>query len=321
MRIAVTGSSGYVGTNLIRRLASEDRVEAVLAVDVRPPAFTYPATVTHADHDVRDSLDALFTDFAPDAVVHLAFVLEPGRDRASVRDVDLTGTANALSATAASGVGYFLYFGSTTIYGPHRDNPEWLTEDSTPRPLPGFQYALDKLDAERLISDFSVSHPEIRVGVLRGCPVMGPTADNFVSRAFAKRVLVGMWGYDPPMQLLHEDDLTDILEMSLYERVTGTYNIAGEGVLHWSEMAQMLGRSVVTLPPPLLYAIAGATWALRLQSEAPAAGLTFIQHRWTVNTEKIKSELGVRFAHTSSDAWTAYAARLGDRGVRAAPPA
>ncbi len=321
MRVAITGSSGYVGTNLVRRLASADWVEAVLGVDVRPPSFDYPASATHVDHDVRRPLDKLFTDFAPDAVVHLAFVLEPGRNKAAIRQVDLAGTANALSATASSGAGYFLYFGSTTVYGPHPDNPDWLTEDSPARPLPGFQYAVDKLGAEGLILEFSGAHPETGVAVLRGCPVMGPTADNFVSRAFAKRVLVGMWGYDPPMQLLHETDLIDVLELSLRRRVTGTYNIAGDGVVHWSEMAQMLGRPVVTLPAPVLYAMAGATWTLRLQSEAPAAGLAFIKHRWTASTEKIKTELGVRFAHTSSDAWAAYAERLGRRSARVAPRA
>jgi UDP-glucose 4-epimerase len=319
IRIAVTGSSGYVGSNLIRRIASADWVEAILAVDIRPPSQPYPANVSHVTHDVRASLDSLFTEFAPDAVVHLAFVLEPGRDRSTIRDVDLNGTANALSATVASGARHFLYFSSTTIYGPHPDNPEWLTEDSPPRPLTGFQYAVDKLDAEQLISKFSASHPEVSVGVLRGCPVMGPTADNFVSRAFAKRVLVGVWGYDPPMQLLHEDDLMDVLEMSLRERVSGTYNIAGEGLLHWREMAGLLGRSVVSLPAPLLYTIAEASWALRLQSEAPAAGLAFIQHRWTASTEKIKADLNVRFAHTSTDAWVAYAERLGRRNARATP--
>lgn len=310
MRIAVTGSSGYVGSNLIRRLSSEDWVEAVLAIDIRPPSFEYHDGVTHVDHDVRRPMDRLFSDFAPDAVVHLAFVLEPGRNKAAIREVDLTGTANALAATAAAGAGHFLYFGSTTVYGPHRDNPDWLTEDSPTRPLAGFQYAVDKLAAERLIADFSTVHPEVQVAVLRGCPVMGPTADNFISRAFAKRVLIGMTGYDPPMQLLHEDDLVDLLAMSLKDRITGTYNVAGEDVVRWSEMARMLGRYVVTLPAPALYTIASVTWAMRIQSQAPAAGLAFIQHRWTASTDKIKTELGVQFVHTSAEAWAAYAERL-----------
>ena len=317
MRIAVTGSSGYVGTALLRRLAWADWVEAVLAVDVRPPAAAYPESVTFARHDVRESLGPLFTEFAPDAVVHLAFVLEPGRNRRAIRQVNLGGTVSALSATAASGARQFLYFGSTTVYGPHGENPEWLTEDSPPRPSPGFQYAVDKLAAEELIEEFARTNPSVGVGVLRGCPVMGPTADNFISRAFAKPVLIGMSGHDPPMQLLHEDDLTDLLERCLRERVTGLYNIAGDGVVRWSEMAAMLGRSVVTLPAPVLYAIATATWTLRIQSESPAAGLGFIQHRWTASTERIRRELGVTFAHTSADAWAAYARLLGARGDRA----
>ncbi len=317
MRIAVTGSSGYVGTALVRRLAWADWVEAVLAVDVRPPRGAYPESVRHVAHDVRGALEPIFTEFAPDAVVHLAFVLEPGRDGRAIREVNLGGTESALAATAASGARYFLYFGSTTVYGPHADNPEWLTEDSPPRPSPGFQYAVDKLAAERLIDGFARTNPGVGVGLLRGCPVMGPTADNFISRAFAKPVLIGMSGHDPPMQLLHEEDLVNVLERCLRGRVTGLYNIAGDGVVRWSEMARMLGRSVITLPAPVLYALAAATWTLRIQSESPAAGLGFIQHRWTASTERIRRELGVSFAHTSADAWAAYARRIGPRGGRA----
>ena len=318
MRIAVTGSSGYVGTCLLGRLAWADWVDAVLAVDVRPPPRDYPDSVTFERRDVRDGLGDLLCRFSPDAVVHLAFVLEPGRNEAAIRDVNLGGTASALGAAGAAGAGHFLYFGSTTVYGPHADNPEWLTEESPPRPVPGFQYGVDKLRAEEMIADFASSHPDMSVGVLRGCPVMGPNASNFISRAFAKPILVGMRGCDPPMQFLHEDDLVDLLEISLRTRLSGLFNVAGGGTVRWSEMADMLGRSVITLPAPVLHAAAGATWNLRLQSDAPAASLAFIRHRWTVSTEKIGREMGFSFPHSSRQAWAAYATRESSRTARAA---
>ena len=82
MRIAVTGSSGYVGTCLLGRLAGADWVEAILAVDLRPPPRDYPGSVTFARRDVRGDLGELLRGFEPDAVVHLAFVLElAGLDR------------------------------------------------------------------------------------------------------------------------------------------------------------------------------------------------------------------------------------------------
>ena len=318
MRIAITGATGYVGSALIRRLISASWVESIAAVDMRPAKIHYPDTVRFIDHDVRESMDDLFAEFAPDAVVHLAWVMEPGRDEKAIRDINLGGTANALAATVAGNARYFLYFGSSTVYGPHPDNPEWLTEESTPRPSPGFQYAVDKLSAERLIEDFTASNPSVKVAILRGCPVMGPNADNFISRAFAKPVLIGMSGYDPPMQLLHEDDLVDLIELCLRERITGLYNVASEGVIRWSEMADILGRSVITLPAPILYALVNATWTLRLQSQSPSAGLGFIQHRWTASTDRIKRELGFSFSHTCEGAWSAYAQRFGPSGKRAA---
>ena len=156
------------------------------------------------------------------------------------------------SATAL-GVRKIVYLSSTTVYGAHPDNPPMLTEESPPRPAAGFQYSHDKLAAERLIDDYASSNPGVVVTVLRGCPVVGPNADNFIARAFLKRVLVAAWGHDPLMQLLHEDDLTEVLTACVARDAPGLYNVAAGGTLRWSEMVRSLGRPAAPharAPPP-----------------------------------------------------------------------
>ncbi len=116
------------------------------------------------------------------------------------------------------------------------------------------------------------------------------------------------------MQLLHENDLAEIITRCTLSPAPGVYNVAGEGLIRWSEMSRMFGRRLLKMPAPLLYALTGATWVLRLQSDSSAVGLDFIRYRWTVGTEKVRRQLGVTFRHSSRDTWESFVRQK--RGVR-----
>ncbi len=312
-RIAITGASGYVGARLIELLRRDPAIERILALDLR--RMPSSPKVVFLLRDIREPLGDLFAQQSIQGVVHLAFVLQPGHDREAIRRVNVGGTANVLSACIEGGVQHIMCFSSTTVYGAHPDNPVLLTEESPVRPNKGFQYAEDKAQVEELLGEFAKEHPEVGLTVLRGCVVMGPKADNFISRAFSKPFLVAVDGYDPPMQFIHEDDLVDVMAHCLSERVTGIYNVAGEGTVPWSEMARLSGRRLLTLPPSLAYWITGTAWKLRLQGDSPACGLDFIRYPWVTSTDKIQRELGVRFRYSSREALEAF---LQGRGLQGA---
>ncbi len=294
-RIAVTGSSGYVGRGLIERLERDDAVEEILAIDVRPPSREHSAKVVFRRHDVAEPqgyrhgvaepLGEMLREHGMEAVVHLAFLLNAGHRRSAGHRVNVGGIANVLLAGAQAGVSYFLYVSSSTVYGAHAHNSHGLTEEAPVRPVKSFEYGQDKASAEAVMAGFiSLNRPSMTSTVLRVCPVMGPNADNFISMAFSKPVLVSVRGYDPPMQLVHEDDLTDVMATCLTARASGVYNVAGRGTIRWSEMAAAYGRRLIPLPAPLLYGLTELTWRLRLQSDSPASGLDFIRYPWTVST-------------------------------------
>ncbi len=308
-RIAVTGSSGYVGRGLIERLERDDAVEEILAIDVRPPSREQSAKVVFRRHDVAEPLGDMLREHGMEAVVHLAFLLNAGHRQSAGHRVNVGGIANVLEAGARAGVSYVLYVSSSTVYGAHADNPYGLMEEATVHPVKSFQYGENKAEAETLLASFIEHRPSMTSTVLRVCPVMGPNADNFISKAFSKPVLVSVRGYDPPMQLVHEDDLTDVLATCLTARPSGVYNVAGRGTIRWSEMATAHGRRLIALPAPLLYGLTELTWRLRLQSDSPASGLDFIRYPWTVSTEKIERELGVKFRHSSAEAWEGFVRR------------
>ena len=308
-RVAVTGAAGYVGSGLVKRLEADDQVEGILATDIRPPPEGYGQKVSYLQQDITSPIGDSLVERQIDTVVPLAYVMRPGRDGEAVRRTNVGGTESILKACADAGVGRVVYLSSTSAYGAHPDNPTFLIEESPLRPVKGFQYAEDKAAAEALVREYSRGNTDVPTTILRCCPVMGPNADNYITQAFLKPILVAVLGHDPQWQLIHEDDLADVLALCALGGAPGLYNVAGEGTVRLSEMVQLLGRRVLRLPAPVLNWATEATWRLRLQSESPASGLRYIQYPWTASTEKIKRELGVTFRHTSRAAWEAFASR------------
>ena len=130
-------------------------MEAILATDIRPTSVECSSKVKFLPWDVSVSRPDIFARHEIDAVVHLAYVLNPARQEARARMVNVAGTANVLQASEQAGVRHVIYLSSTSVYGAHADNPELLSETDTLRPLRGFQYSLDKVAAESLVCEFA----------------------------------------------------------------------------------------------------------------------------------------------------------------------
>src|SRR5688500_7441778 len=102
MRIAVTGGAGDFGTAILRRLVDDDRVTELVAIDLRPPRLEHERLRAEIA-DVRSERIAELVSGC-DAVVHLAFILIPARDRAESTSINQDGTRNVLEASAAGEV-------------------------------------------------------------------------------------------------------------------------------------------------------------------------------------------------------------------------
>ena len=302
--VAVTGASGYIGSRLLQELEAEEHLGKVVAIDTRPLSVPIH-NVASERLDVTHPLDDVFRKHQVNTVVHLAFILRPGRsraERARVRQVNLDGMMSVLAASRAAKVSSFIYLSSHTVYGAHGDNPVPITEDAPLRPSLAFQYSNDKALCEGVVQKFAAESPEVNVTVLRTCVVMGPGADNYITRAFFKPVLLGVMGYDPPLQFVHEDDLAKLLRLVVMEPCPGTFNVAGEGVVYYSRLAHLAQRKLLFLPSAMAYPLTQLAWKLGIQKEAPAAGLDFIRYPIVVSTGKLKKETGFQFFYTSEDA-------------------
>src|SRR5687768_17046911 len=114
MRVVVTGATGNVGTSLLPALAGDERVTEIVGLARRRPALQNPRT-TWVDADVVTApLAELFA--GADAVVHLAWLIQPSRDEAALEAVNVTGTRRVFEAAAAAGVGTLVHASSVGAY-------------------------------------------------------------------------------------------------------------------------------------------------------------------------------------------------------------
>jgi UDP-glucose 4-epimerase len=295
VRYLITGGSGYIGSRLTEILAERDETDRIVNLDIRPPPRPHDKT-EFVRGDVRDraAITGLLQRERPDALVHLAFLLNPIRDEARMYDIDVNGTQAVLGAAAVAGVQQVLVTSSATAYGAFPDNPRPIAEDWPVRGQPDFSYARDKAEADRLCQLWGLEHPDRVMTIVRPCIVFGPNVDNYISRSWKNSSFMPiMDGVDEEFQLVHEDDVVSAMVGLLDARASGAFNVAGEGSLGWGESARMIGlktRELSFMAARRLYSVA---WALRApRVESPPGNLNFVRYPWLVSNDKLKAETG-----------------------------
>jgi UDP-glucose 4-epimerase len=304
MRYLITGGSGYLGTRLVSLLSSRDDTEEIVICDVRPPA-TYRPRTRYERLDVRDleGVRALVTRERPDALVHLAFFLDPIHDEALMYDVDVNGTHNVLEAAASGGVGHVLVTTSTAAYGAFPDNPEPLTEDDPVRGVPTYNYARDKTESDRLCQLWAGNHPDRVMTIVRPCIVLGPNVDNSLVRLWTDSPATFDTGnLDGGIQFVHEDDVVEAISRLLDGRHGGAYNVTADGLMTHRECAELIGQPIRKIPLRAARALNRVMWKLR-QAEAPVGQIEFGLYPWIASNEKLKRTLGWTPRYSSREAF------------------
>src|SRR6185312_1198308 len=191
MRIVVVGATGNVGLATTRALAADDRVDEVVGVARRTPQLPIDKVTWVAADVTCDSL--AFLEGA-DAVVHLAWKIQPQHDEAEMTATNVGGTTRLLAAVEHRHVPALVVASSVGAYapGPKFDRrPGWTGVDET-WPATGIAssaYSRDKATVERLLDSFEAAHPDVRVMRLRTSLVFQRAAASEIHRLFLGRLL------------------------------------------------------------------------------------------------------------------------------------
>jgi UDP-glucose 4-epimerase len=145
---------------------------------------------------------------------------------------------------------------STAAYGASFRDPAVFTEETEPRQVPRGGFARDILDIEGYVRGFRRRRPDVTATVLRFAPFLGSQAETTLTRYFAMPVVPTVLGRDPRLQFVHVDDALEVLHRSIVEDHSGTFNVAGPGVLTLSQAIRRAGRIPLPVAEPGLSAAA-----------------------------------------------------------------
>lgn len=301
-RLAITGSSGYLGGRFVEHVRRQSPTTRILGLDLRKPPAAAPDEFIRADI-LDESLSRTVRDFAPDTIVHGAFVFQPMRDARRMRRINVEGTRNVLRIAAAVQPRRLLLVSSATAYGAWPDNPVPMDESQPLRARPELQYAADKTEIEQLLAAFAEQHPQIAVSTVRPAIIGGPHMDNYLTRFIFGMPFIGLLdGRDPPLQLVHEDDVVAAIYEILAHDGRGPYNVGPPDHVSLSELARRTNRRAWRLPFWLAYTAAWLAWTIRLPiHEWPPGLLYFVREPWVVAPTRLQRELGYRFRYGSLD--------------------
>ena len=310
MRVVIVGASGNVGTSLLRALADEPAVDSILGIARRIPDAEFPKTEWRRADISSAPLRPHFD--GADAVVHLAWLIQPGRDKERLREVNVGGSARVFRAAAAAGVGTLVYASSVGAYAP---GPKHRRVDES-WPTTGIEtsfYSRHKAEVERLLDRFEEEHPATRVVRLRPGLIFKRDAASGIRRLFAgpllpsalvRRRLIPVVPAHPRLvfQAVHSHDVGDAYRLALVrEDARGAFNIAADPVLNPEELGRVLGARPVRVPGALLRGGAALSYGLRLQPSEPGwvdMGLAVP----LLDVSRARSELGWSPKRSASDA-------------------
>jgi nucleoside-diphosphate-sugar epimerase len=336
MTVAVTGASGNVGTALLRRLTEPTAgVAEIRGLARRRPPDLAPWSdvrwfLTDLGEPASEEVLAEFLD-GVDAVVHLAWALQPGRHPDVLHRVNVDGTRRVARAAAAAGVGQFVHMSSIGAYSPGAVGQR-VAEDWPTTGVPSSQYSRDKSEAERVVREVMSRHPDTTLTVVRPTLVLQPEAGSEIGRYFlgpllfgAARLLPGAVARLLPLPLpavavsfIHADDVADALERMLDRRAPGPFNLGSEPVLDSAAIARALGTVRMPVPAVALRTALLAAFTARVVPTEPGwldmgTGLP------ALDTSRARRLLDWAPVHRSDEVLAQFVAALG-RGEGAPGP-
>lgn len=337
MRVVVVGASGNVGTAVLRRLAADATVTSLVGVVRRtprrpPPAPYDAATWVACDIGAPDD-DATLTTLVDacagaDAVVHLAWAMQPSHDRDRLRATNVTGAGRVVRAAERAGVPHVVVMSSVGAYAPSPgDEPRdesWPTDG-----VPSSDYSVDKAAVERLL-DRTEETTDLVVARLRPALVFQREAGTEQSRYFLgplvpTRLLDGRlpvlpWPRGLRVQAVHADDVAEAVREAVVRQVRGAFNLAAPGVVRGPDVAALAARARLReVPPGVARAALWSAWHARVAPVGPG-WLDMGMSVPVLDASRAERELGWRATWSAVEAVHDALEGVADGAGTASPP-
>lgn len=287
-KILISGASGAMGRLLIKHFLGR---EPVIGLD-RRPFMGRPMELEFHQVDLRKKkAENLFRRESVRAVYHMEIDhglhgREQERYQRNVR-----GTMKLLEYCERYKVPKLVFLSSCNVYGPNPMNPNFLSEDAPLGGAAANPAMQSQIEAEMYVMTHLWKQPEMEVAILRPVHIVGPTVHNPVVRYFRMARVPTMLGFDPMLQLIHEDDVVHALALAARPGVRGIYNIVGPGQAPLSVILRELGAARIPVPHPVMMSMARRLWPMDLFPFSPGE-LNFLRFLCNIDGSRAARELG-----------------------------
>lgn len=277
MRVLVTGATGNVGTSVIERLLSDPQIEEIVGVARRKPVGAFPrvrwVTADISKDDLTDHLQGI------DAVIHLAWQLQPSHDVQALAQTNVMGGRRVCEASARAGVPALLVASSVGAYAPaprdERQDESWSTAG-----IPSSSYSRQKAALERALDLLEMRYRNLRLVRFRPALIFKREAAGDILRLFLgpwvpRRIFDPRWcpavpkSPDLRFQCVHSLDVGEAFRLALHREVRGAFNLAAEPVIDSRVLAELLHARRVPVSPKVLRALTALGWHLGILKSEP----------------------------------------------------
>jgi len=306
-RVLVTGLGTFWGGRVAQALEADPSVEVIVGLDTTEPHVELERT-EYVRVDANYSILAKIVRATQvDTIIHTFLVVDPTQmSRRAMHEINVIGTMNLFAAASASDstVRNVVVKSATAVYGSTPEDPTWFDEDMAPaRPL-RFPVERSLAQVEGYVHDFAEDNPHVTVSLLRFSNVIGTEIVTPLTRALEMPVVPSMFGFDPRFQFVHEDDVIRSILFVLRHNLAGVYNVAGAGLLPWTEVVSICGKRTFPMPP---YVTTELLWPLKRLGlvDLPEEYLNLLRYGRGVDNRKLRSA-GFEYEYTSAQAVQAF---------------
>jgi UDP-glucose 4-epimerase len=306
-RVLVTGLGSFWGGRVAQALEADPAVDVIIGLDTREPGVQLDRTEYVRVDESYSILSRIVQATQVDTVVHSFLVVDSNQvSPRQMHETNVIGTMNLFAAASQpdSRVRSVVVKSSTLVYGSTHADPVWFSEDTRRPAFPRLRVERSLLEVEGYVRDYAADNPHVAVSLLRFSNVLGEDIVTPISKALSLPLVPAVFGYDPRVQFVHEVDVVRAIMFVLAHDLGGIFNVAGDGLLPWSEVAAICGKRLAPLPPVGRKTVASAL--TRLGVDMPLELIELLTYGRGADNRRLK-EAGFSYEHTSAGAVHAFA--------------
>jgi UDP-glucose 4-epimerase len=292
-RLLITGITGGQGRLVAKRLAAE---YAISGVD-RARWEGHARDVTFHQADLRSKkVEDIFRRERPTAVVHLGLVRHQF-DPELRHDVNVVGTKRLLEYCATYGVTKLVILSSSYVYGALAENPYYMDEDTALNVSRHYPEIRDLAEVDTLATAFLWRYPHIATAILRPVSTLGYYVHSSIGAYLKLRYVPTIFGFNPMMQFIHEEDVAEAIAMTLETGARGVFNLTGPGAVPLKVAIRETGGTAL----PLLESVARDAVARLFRYglyPLPADAIDFAKYPCTIDGRRFRDATGFKPLYT-----------------------